>query len=285
MRLQLSATLLSDEESISLLDYIVRQVYVEDLPDDPYATSPSAPSMLSGLPSLASAAATAFPPLTSPPHPLHLPTYNLLSSTLDHLSRAMSSQSSQSSATDTASPAVSAIASQRVFRVLRQFVGDWKYSEKKLGLKEVGDEQQEADEEVVAMGDWLADAGDDEEEGEVETMSMADFLGGPEDEAVKEAEDDVDEEDEDERSEHTIDIGQPAERKDGGPTAVKSREARVADTLSGIDVDEEAEDELDELDEVRLDDLELDENEADDGSGLDLHLSPVADIKAKASKR
>ena len=89
--MQLSSTLLTDEESISLLDYIVRQVYVEDLPDDPYATSPSAPSMLSGLPALPLAASTSFPPLTSPPHPLHLPTYNLLSSTLTHLSRASSS--------------------------------------------------------------------------------------------------------------------------------------------------------------------------------------------------
>ena len=280
---QLSATLLSDEESISLLDYIVRQVYVEDLPDDPYATSPSAPSMLSGLPALTSAAATSFPPLTSPPHPLHLPTYNLLSATLTHLSRSTASAASSpssvpgsaSSSTDTASPAVSAIASQRVLRVLRQFVADWKYSERKLGLKEPNDEQQQDDdEEVVGMGDWLADAADEDDEGEVETMSMADFLGGPEDEAVGGAEDEDDDKDQDEerggRDEHRIDVGRAVERKESRPPVGKAAAAKLPDQVDE-GYEEGAEDELDE---VRLDDLEMDELEGEEDAGLELVLSP-----------
>ena len=279
---QLSATLLTDEESISLLDYIVRQVYVEDLPDDPYTTSPSAPSMLSGMPALTLAASTSFPPLTSPPHPLHLPTYNLVSSTLTHLSHTTSPSASPSSVT-TASPAVSAISSQRVFRVLRQFVADWKYSERKLGLKdELSGDQQEEDEEVVGMGDWLADA--DEEEGEVETMSMADFLGAPEDEVVKDTEEDDDEDkNEDEqrsaRDEHRIDVGHAAESKDSRPVTVAAREAKSAGQLDEVD------DEEDELDEVRLDELELNEDDGDEESGLELQLSPAgATVKPKRAK-
>lgn len=267
--MQLSSTLLNYEESISLLDYIVRQVYLEDLPDDPYATSPSAPSMLAGLPALTQAAAITFPPLTSPPHPLHLPTYNLLSTTLAHLSHSTSPAASPSAAS-TASPAVSAIASQRVLRVLREFVSDWKYSERKLGLKEAA-----AGEEVVGMGDWLADAAEDEEDGEVETMSMADFLGGPEDDAVEEAEED----DDDERDEHRIDVGRAAESRVSRPAVVKKgREAKEADKL-GESYEEEREEE-DELDAVGLDELELDE--ADEENGLDLRLSPT---KGKSAKR
>ena len=278
---QLSSTLLNDEESISLLDYIVRQVYVEDLPDDPYATSPSAPSMLSGMPALTLAASTTFPPLTSPPHPLHLPTYNLLSSTLTHLhtTTTTTSPSSSTTAASAASPAVSAIASQRVLRGLRQFVADWKYSERKLGLKEVGGEQAEEEDgeeaEVEGMGDWLADA-EDGEEGEVETMSMADFLGAPEDEAVREAEEEDEDEDEAQggRTEHRIDVRREAaaEKKDHGATVLRSQEAKLADDDLGDDED----DAEDELDEVRLDDLGLDENDDEnDGIGLDLHSSPT----------
>ena len=251
--------MLNDEESISLLDYIVRQVYVEDLPDDPYATSPSAPSLLSGLPALAAAASTTFPPLTSPPHPLHLPTYNLLASTLTHLHSASTTASSSA-----ASPAVSAIASQRVFRVLRGLVADWKYSEQKLGMKEAPAEQHgdEEEEEVEGMGDWLADA-EDGDEGDVESMSMADFLGQPESEAVREAEDE-DEEEEDEqrvgRSEHRIDVRRPtapSESKESRRTVAASREAKLADEF-GDEGD-------DELDEVRLDDLALDDEREPDG--------------------
>ena len=153
---------------------------------------------------------------------------------------------------------MSAIASQRVFRVLRQFVGDWRYSERKLGLKEVRDEMQEADEEVVGMGDWLAEA-DDEDEGEVETMSMADFLGGSEDDAVREAEDEDEDEQSDGRIEHRIDVGRAAERKDARPAVVK------ASKLDEVYDEDEAEDELDE---VRLDDLDLDDGDDE------LQLSP-----------
>ena len=270
MCVQLSSTLLSDEESISLLDYIVRQVYVEELPDDPYATSPSAPSLLSGLSALQQAASTAFPPLTSPPHPLHLPTYNLLASTLDHLSSCTAaSPASSPAAASSASPAVSAIASQRVFRVLRQFVADWRYSEQKLGLKEAAaggaGGEQDGEEEAVGMGDWLAEQDEGEEEGEVQTMSMADFLGS-------DAEQDEDEEDEDEDegadeagSEHRIDVRRDAEaeRKD----TVSARSTKVDIALGGGGDDEE-----DELDEVQLDELELDE--ADEDGALDLQFSP-----------
>ena len=257
---------------------------MEDLPDDPYAASPSAPSILSGMPALPLAASTPFPPLTSPPHPLHLPTYNLLSATLTHLSRATSSAASAAT-----SPAVSAIASQRVFRVLRQFVADWRYSERKLGLKEEvsGEQLDEAgDEEVVGMGDWLADAadGEEEDEGEVESMSMADFLGGPEDEAVQEAQEEDDDDDNvdlnNRRNEHRIDVGRVvAERKDSRPAVVKVREAKQLDEAYG---EEEAEDELDE---VRLDDLDLGDEETDESNELDLHLSPSqATTKAKGLK-
>ena len=227
----LAATTLDDVEGVTLMDYTVRQVYTLDLPTDPYTQSSSAPSLLSSLTLLPLASVTPLPRPTSPPDPLHAPTASLLSSTMAYLFPTQLGLGGEG---------VSAV---EFFTALRRLVEDWKYSERKLGLKLEGEEDDEG-EEVEDLDGWLEGSaeGDDElaEEDEGETMSMRDFLGGA-------AAADIVEEEEEEEEE-------------------KGEEVRI-DVRRRGDRPSRALEEEEEVDEVTLDDLKLDD-EGDDDDGI-----------------
>ena len=224
----LASTVLDEGEGVTLMDYLVKQVYTVDLPTDPYTQSPSAPSLLSSLTLLPLASVTPLPPPTHPPDPLHTPTASLLTSTVAYLFPPTGGSKGEQ------------VSAAECLAVLRRFVDDWKYSERKLGLKVV--EEEEGGEEVENLDGWLEGSteGDEElvEEDEGETMSMRDFLGGAAPDIAE------DEEEEEEKGEEVrIDVRRRVDRH--------SR---------ALEEEEEEEDD----DEVQLEDLKLDDEEEDE---------------------
>ena len=218
------------------MDYLVRQVYTVDLPSDPYVRSPTAPSVLSSLTLLPVAARTPLPSPSAPPSPLHGPTSSLLTSTVAFLF-----------------PGHEDVEAVECFRVLRAFVDDFRFAERKLGLKGDG---EDGEAEVEDLQGWLegreieADGEELVEEDEGETMSMRDFLGG--ESKVDEGEEEDAEEDDGAVADVRIDV---------------RRRERAADVKE--EEEEEDEDADYALDEVQLDELKLEEvDEDDDGGGL-----------------
>ena len=222
----LASTVVDEEHDVSLMDYLVKQVYTEDLPTDPHVTSVSAPSVLSSLTLLWRASVTPLPLPSSPPDPLHEPTAALLQSTVDFLFPQEAGQ----------------VEWGECLRLLCAFMEEFKHSERSLGLKEA-----DREEVVEDLEGWLegteAEAGEDlVEEDEGETMKMTDFLG--EDVKIEEG----DEEDE--------------EEEDDGVGLGMSGEVRV--DVRGGGKRGGVEDEDDDLDEVKLDDLKLDDDDDDE---------------------
>ena len=257
--LQLSATVLDADAGVSLLDYCVRQVYTLDLPHDPFAQSSTAPSLLSSLSLVAAAAAAPLPPLTSPPHPLQASTSSLLEAAQAWLA------DGEATACD--------VAGVDLLRVMRDFIADWQYSERKLGLKEAGeDEEEEAD----SLQGWLQ--ADEEaplpEEDDAETMSMRDFLGA--DAAAAEEEQDEDEDEDEKAADHRISIrAAPVGQWQAPGGSLALADLRASERQSSGGSEQELDDiQLESLDVADEGDDEDEEEETGVGSGQRVPAAP-----------